>query len=73
MDGAELVAGGEGVDGVGDEVADGGLFFGAEVLGGFEGEGEGVLGSAFVGVEEEAVNGDGEHDRDVAEDVEDWC
>jgi hypothetical protein len=35
------------------------LFFGAEVLGGFEGEGEVVLGAAFVGVEDEAVDGDG--------------
>ncbi len=32
--------------------------WGIEVSGGFEGEGDGVFGSAFVGVEEEAVGGD---------------
>ena len=53
-----------------DEFADGCLFFGVEVAGGFEGEGEVVLGAAFVFVEDEAVDGDGEPDRDVAEDVE---
>lgn len=38
-----------------------------------EGEGEVVAGVAFVFVEDEAVDGDGEPDRDVAEDVEGGC
>ena len=42
-----------------DEFADGCLFLGGEVAGGFEGEGEVVLGAAFVWVEDEAVDGDG--------------
>lgn len=41
-----------------DEFADEVLFVGVEVAGGFEGEGEVVVGAAFVGFEEEAVGGD---------------
>jgi hypothetical protein len=40
-----------------DELEDDVLFFGGEVLGGFEGEFEVVGGFAFVGVEGEGVDG----------------
>ena len=40
-----------------DELEDDGLFFGGEVLGGFEGEFEVVGGFAFVWVEGEVVDG----------------
>jgi hypothetical protein len=39
-----------------------------EVLDGFESKGEVVAGAAFVFVEDEAVDGDEEPDRDVAEE-----
>ncbi len=53
-----------------DEFFDDLLVVGVEVSGGFEGEGDGVFGSAFVGVEEEAVGGDCERCCDVAEGFE---
>lgn len=56
-----------------DEFADGGLFVGVEVSGGFEGEFEVVRGAAFVGVEQKAVGGDGERDCDVAQGFEGRC
>ena len=39
-----------------DELEDDGLFFGGEVLGGFEGEFEVVGGFSFVGFEREVVD-----------------
>jgi hypothetical protein len=47
------------------------LFFGGELVDGFELEPQGrVLGAAFVVVEEERVSADVERERQGAEDVE---
>ena len=47
-----------------------GSVVGVEVVEGFEGEGEFVVGGAFAVVEDEAVDADVEGEGDVAEHVE---
>lgn len=53
-----------------DDVFDGGLFVLVELAGGVEGEAEVVVGSAFVGVEDELVGGDVQGGGESADGVE---
>lgn len=53
-----------------DDVADGLAFVVVELAGGFEGEGEVVVGASFVVVEHEEVGGDVEGGGEAADDVE---
>ena len=53
-----------------EDGSDVGFVFGVEVVGGFEGEAEVVVGSAFVLVEDEVVCGDVEGGGESADDVE---